>query len=335
MLQRFHTLAVIVAFAGIAALAGLALKFSFQLIFLCLCVSTVAGFLLVGVQQRQRASLEQAGLTLGQFMRGSWGARLQPDSHDDEFTRLQHRLNNMLDAIDLHLRGTDAAIDLSTHADYAEKLRFTALYETLSQHKSFEEIKAERTPTESVGVLLQQLGHNVADLFKSEEREEPVDAGTDPALSQQLAQQSRQMRAALGRLQAASGKMAERAMRPNASEPGRPNAASLDQLMARIAEQATVIALNIAIESGRAAQGSPLADAADELHAIASHLHKARGDMHALMETVLPPEQLTPSVPLSYAIDALATAENALQHQITALEALEEASAPTPMEEAA
>lgn len=324
MLNRLHHAAVVVALAGMSALASFALKFSFVAVFACICLTTAAGFVLVASLQKQRAMLDRAGQALGQFMRGQWHARLSPDRRDDEFSRLQHRINNLLDAVDLHLRGPEASIDLSAHADYAEKLRFTALYESLSQHKSLEEIKADRTPTESVGALLTQLGHNVADLFKPEGASETPAAAHRP-------DQGRQLRVIADRLQGATAQLAERATsRERFSSQHTPlTAQTLDQLMARIAEQASVISLNVAIEAARAAPGSALSEMGMELHSIATQLHKARADMAALLATAAPVIETAPTVPLSFAIDALASAETALRAHIDAHEktsALDEAA---------
>ncbi len=326
MLNRLHYAAVITTLAGMAALASLALKFSFLAIFGCICVSTLAGFVLVAASQKQKAMLERGGQALGQFMRGQWHARLSPDSHDDEFSRLQHRINNLLDTIDLHLRGPEASIDLTAHADYAEKLRYTALYESLSQHKSLEEIKADRTPTESVGALLTQLGHNVADLFKSDEK--PAHVTTHAASSPA---QTRQLRSIADRLQGATAQLAERAVGRDRHAPQQVplSPQSLDQLMSRVAEQASVISLNVAIEAARAPQGSALGEMGMELHAIATQLHKARADMAALMASAAPVIETAPTVPLSFAIDALTSAESALRDYIHGVEK------PTSMDEAA
>ena len=322
MLNRLHIAAVITALAGMVALAALALKFSFLVLYGALCVTTLAGFVLVASLQKQRGMLDRAGQALGQFMRGQWHARLTPDSRDDELSRLQHRINNMLDALDLHLRAEEASIDLTAHADYAEKLRFTALYESLNQHKSLEDIKADRSPTESVGALLQQLGHNVAGLFTPDEKPLPLPdiPGAD----------TRALRVIADRLAGATAQLAERAVsreRHATTVPLSP--ASLDQLMSKIAEQASVISLNVAIEAARAPNGSSLNDVGNELHAIATQLHKARGDMAALLASSVPNFETTPTVPLSFAVDALTTAEAALREQIRAAEK------PEPVEEAA
>jgi hypothetical protein len=229
----------------------------------------------------------------------------------------------MLDAIDLHLRGPEASIDLTTHADYAEKLRFTALYESLDQHKSLEAIKAERTPTESVGALLQQLGHDVAGLFTGEDKADDVALGNNPAAA------VRPLRAIADRLQGATAQLAQRAVARDQHAAPQISPQALDQLMARVAEQASVISLNVAIEAARAPQGSSLGEMGTELHAMAIQLHKARADMAALMATAAPMVETVPTVPLSFAIDALTSAESALREYIDG------AHAPTAVDEAA
>lgn len=318
MLNRLHVAAVVTALAGIAALAALALKASFLVLYGALCLTTLAGFVLVATLQKQRIMLERAGQTLGQFMRGQWQSRLAPHSQDDEFSRLQHRINNMLDALDLHLRGEQASIDLTQHADYAEKLRYTALYESLNQQKSLDEIKAERSPTESVGVLLQQLGHNVAGLFSPEDKAEKEKLRAPAA-------DMRGLRVIADRLAGATAQLADRAVsreRAGGQLPLSP--VSLDQLMAKLAEQASVISLNVAIESARANNNSSLSEVGNELHAIATQLHKARADMAALLASAVPNFEVAPTVPLSFAVDALTTAETALREHISRSERAED-----------
>lgn len=311
MLNRLHVAAVVTALAGIAALAALALKASFLVLYGALCLTTIAGFVLVASLQKQRVLLDRTGQTLGQFMRGQWHARLSPENGDDEFSRLQHRINNMLDALDLHLRGAEASIDASQHAEYVEKLRFTALYESLNQQKSLEEIKAERSPTESVGALLQQLGHNVAGLFSAEEKTQ------EPAPVAHHAHDNRALRMIADRLAGATAQLADRAVHRDRATGQLPlSPASLDQLMARLAEQASVISLNVAIEAARANQGSSLSEVGNELHVIATQLHKARADMASLLASAVPNFDAVPTVPLSFAVDALTTAEAALREQI-------------------
>lgn len=334
MIRRLHISAVLTALAGMAGLAAIAMKSHFLITYSAICIITVCGFVLVASLQKQRAMLERAGQALGQFMRGQWGARLQPDAHDDEFSRLQHRINNMLDTLDMHLRGDAAAIDANAHAEYTEKLKFTALYESLTQHKSLEEIKADRSPTESAAALLTQLGHSVTGLFSGEQKKTKAEEIFLDRQSQQL----RSLRAVAAKLQGATAQLAQRSMSVRNTSAPALSPASIDALMAKIAEQATVVSLNVAIEAARAPAGSSLADMGGELHGIATQLHKARADMAAVLASAVPHADTTPSVPLSFAVEALTSAEAVVREQIEASEqalAESEQEDDTPAEEAA
>jgi hypothetical protein len=359
MLQWLQSLAVLAVLSGAAALASIALNVSFLLVFVCVCLSTAAGFLSIAAVGRQRTGLEQASNAVGNFMRGQWQARILPDSADDEFSRFQHRINNLLDVVDLHLRQHEAAIDAATHADYIEKLRCTVLYDALAKRPSTEAdgALAPRSASESVGALLQQLGHNVANLFEPETKEEPAaepsddeqmalqdEAEQDEAflayerVSEQRHRALQQLQHGLQRISAANAQLAQRAMHPPtpAEKSSRVSSAQIEQGMQRVAEQATVMALNVAIESARAPEGSSLHELSGELHLMAAQLQKLRGQTSALVASVVPVAEPTTSVPLSYAVEALANAEYSLREAVEQLGGDDEIEGPNPaMEQAA
>jgi len=363
MLQWLQSLAVLAVLSGAAALASIALNVSFLLVFVCVCLSTAAGFLSIAAVGRQRTSLEQASNAVGHFMRGQWQARIVPDAADDEFSRFQHRINNLLDVVDLHLRQHDAAIDAASHAEYIDKLRCTVLYDALAKRAPLQAdgALAPRSASESVGALLQQLGHNVANLFDPETKDEQgIDAPDDDTLAMQAEEEAaehddafhayeqlaEQRHAALQRLQhglqrisAANAQLAQRAMHPPtpAEKTNRVSSAQIEQGMQRVAEQATVMALNVAIESARAPEGSSLHELSGELHLMAAQLQKLRSQTGALVASVVPVAEPTTSVPLSYAVEALANAEYSLREAVEELGGDEDqpAATDTTMEQAA
>lgn len=301
--------------AGVLAMAAIALGYSFQLVFACLCGSTGAAFALLVTLKRQQVQLEQMNQALGMFMRGNYQARAEAGDGDDAFARLQHRINNLLDLLDLHARGDEAAIDRAAHEDYLEKLQQTALAETLAGRRV--ESAAKDT---SVGALLQQLGHDVANLFADEiaapapaEAEMVIDAVPLAALTQW----QQELYAAALRLQQACTDLAQRAQLPTPAGVG-PSPATLEAALARLAEQTTVIALNVSIEAGRAPDHSSLHASAEELQGMAALLHKARGEVAA----ALAPHHRQPgpvTVPLAVAVEALAVAEQEVRARAEAI----------------
>jgi hypothetical protein len=320
MNTKLQFFASLCALCGVLAMASMALEYPFELVFACLCISSASAFALLGSLARQRAQLEAGNHVLGQFMRGGFQARTHPGHGDDALTRLEHRINNLLDVLDLQLRGDDAAIDRTSHGDYIEKLRLTALSSALQP--------ANDTPGEaakeeaSVGALLQQLGHDVANLFAEDAAPIVAEAAEEAVESAfihrdtLLAMQQRLQDGALA-LQQACTQLSQQALPGQGFGPG-PSPATLESALTRLAEQSTVIALNVAIESNRAGEDSSLTHAAEELQAMAALLHKARQDVSA----ALAPHhrQGGPvAVPLAVAVEALARAEQSLREDAVAL----------------
>lgn len=326
-MSRIHIFTVSAAIAGAGALAAMALNLSFMTVFLCMCAATSMAFAAVASEYAMRRRLEQLNHVLGQFMRGQWQARHAPAAGDDEFVRLQHRLNNLLDMLDVHLRGADAAIDAATHAEYIEKLKQTPLALALAKQEAAEEEPAI-APAGSVGALLQQLGHDVAGLFNDDgepahDAPEPLPEPEEEApgiREEDLRAMAARMNAAALQLQAACTELSQRALPPGFMGPG-PSPVTLEATLARMAEQVTVVALNVAIEAARAQPDSSLYPMAEELQDMAALLHKARGEVKA----ALAPHhrQSGPvSVPLAAAIEALAVAEQTLRSEALAVDAL-------------
>lgn len=342
LLTRIHICAVIVALAGLLALCAIALQFSFTLVFACLCVITVAGYMLVAMHQRQRRMLEQSGIAVGNFMRGGLHARLDPAAADDAFSRLQHRINNLLDVIDLHLRGSDAAIDLTKHADYAAKLKLTGLSEALQARADGGAQEITTPPAASapavgtaVGTFLQELRQQAEGFFAAEQAIHNPAEARSTSYQRELTGLQRHIQQAANRLQQATSQLAQRAMQP-APEPSRGSPKHWEASCARLAEQATVLSLNVAIEAGRAPAFSPLHGATEELRALAKQLQVLRGD---LTRQVSPQPEATavPTVPLSVAVEALTTAEQMLRAQlemIAEMVARLDPTQPMPMTEA-
>lgn len=324
LLRRLHSMAFIGVFAAVAALATIALKAPFQITFICLCVATAAAFAVLIMHQAHRARLEQLGNVVGQFMRGAWQTRTQPSASDDEFSRLQHRINNLLDVVDLHIRGDDAAIDLQKHAEYAEKLRLTPLGEMLAD---------PTTPAadvkEAAGSFLEQLGQHMSEMLAGEEEKiSTAPASVAPAAVPAAWKKNhqhlvRQLEVAAARLASSSTQLAQRAMQSPAADAIQPSPEMMEQALARMQEQATVLSLNIAIEAGRAPSGSSLHHAAEELRSLVTQLQKARGHAATLkLEQRGIARVPSDHVPLSYAAEALALAEQSLREQAAAAQQL-------------
>lgn len=317
MFRALHFSAVICVLAGLAALSALALNGSFLLVFVCLCFMTVASFAMVALHARLHRGLERSGQVLGQFSRGQLQARIQPGDGNDACTRLQHRINNMLDLLDLHLRGQEAAIDLAAHAGYAEKLRATGLSLALSERADGAEPVPQSAPA---GGFLQELRAQAAALLSPE----PV-----PDMDAQWVQQLHRQSAQAGqRLRLATEQLAQRAMQPAAPEKSAHGSfAHVEAGCARMAEQATVLSLNMAIEAGRAPADSPVHGAVDALRQLARQLQQWRAELAQYSERPVAAAAVA-SVPLSVAMEALTSAEQQWRAQEELLQAMLDGPAP-------
>ncbi len=342
MLQRITIASIICALAGMAALAALASELSLSFTLFFLTVAVLAGLLITRLSMRERGMIDQSGMALGGFMRGILNARLQPHAQDDELSRLQHRINNLLDLLDLYLRNDGAAIDQSQHQAYVEKLRSAPLTDLLAQRAAPLELKQTAHPEERVGGFFKDLQQSVEQLFTP-----PPEAPRSPRaamldglrrsaqrvtlteLKQEQANIQRQLQLAAERLQTASTQLAQRAMQPApgpANPVRRPSMAGLLQSFSRLTEQANVVSLNIAIEAGRSAKDSSLHNVAEELHGFAAQVTKLRNDLVSFGPQHMGGnlESGLSSVPLSYAVEALAVAEQSMREQAQAAQALME-----------
>lgn len=336
MFRTLHFAAVTCVLAGIAALCAIALNGSFVLVFACLCFTTVAGYAMVALQQRLRRRIDRSGQALGQFMRGELHARLQPADADDEFTRLQHRMNNLLDLLDLHLRGEEAGIDLTKHAAYADKLRLSGLSDALRERADGPAAPVDATP--SVGSFLQELRQQAGALLgeKPENTEAPAEEVAVPTVAPELLQRlHRQAAQASQRLQHATNQLAQRAMQPPAPEKSPLGSfAHLESGCARMAEQATVLSLNIAIEACRAPADSPLHGATETLRALSRQLQQWRTEL-GQYDVSSSGANAVSTVPLSVAMEALTSAEQHLRAQQDMIDELLAAHSPATQAEAA
>lgn len=331
MLRRLNMIACLCVLSGTLALTAMAMELSFLLIFACMCIATASAFALLSVLMRQRHQLDAMNTTLGHIMRGELHARLHPHEADDALSRLQHRINNLLDALDLHVRGTDAAIDAAEHAEYIEKLKQSGLYIALHGEPTL----ATRPDEERVTSLLQQLGHDVAGLFNDEapvpkDDCPPVDAALDVA---QLEARQHALHAIVEQLHAACTELSQRAAIP-ASSGAAPSPATLEAGLTRVAEQATVIGFNVAIEANRAGDASPLHGLGEELRNMAALAQKIRGEVAASLAPHHRKSQPL-SVPLASVIETLVRAEQAVREEAQQLHALVAEDAPAMLGQAA
>jgi methyl-accepting chemotaxis protein len=90
-------------------------------------------FLILRELRLLRGLVDETSASVGNFIRGSLDARIQNIGALDEMGRLQHRVNNLFDMIDLALRQGDSAVGTGEDADYIAKIRQTSLYRSIDK----------------------------------------------------------------------------------------------------------------------------------------------------------------------------------------------------------
>lgn len=91
----------------------------------------------------------EASSTVGQMIKGNLDQRLIPIKGMNSLGILQHRLNNLLDILDVHLRGDHAAIDAELDSSYYQKITDAPLMAALTKKT------ADATPKEAEVIPIQ------------------------------------------------------------------------------------------------------------------------------------------------------------------------------------
>lgn len=155
-LQRLHSLGVATSLAGILALAAIALRLSPLLTVGTISVATLCGALVVWHTHKLNRRIEHASGALGAFIRGSFDARIINIHGLDALGKLQHRINNVLDIVDIAVRQNDAAVDTGDDEAYVNRISASNLYAALYDH--MEQVPVLEMPAQlNVSPMLAQL----------------------------------------------------------------------------------------------------------------------------------------------------------------------------------
>lgn len=303
-----HALAVTTMFSGVLSLAAMALGKPFLLVFIATCVSSVCGFLMAMGLQAQRRTMELSGIALGGFNKGNLDARILHFGQG-EFEKLQHRINNLLDTLDIWLRGHESALDQAQHQEYIARLQVSGLYDALQEASGRTEDPAAEAPS-GVGNFLRELRDNL--LNGTREGEESPKPTAEPhqlaefRRRQQVAQ--RHLQHTMSRLDAALAQLQAR------MQPLDGIAAPAEMpvgLLQRLAENANLLVLNLSIEAGKfGGEGGALHGVAEDMREMVRQLEQAARQL---------PMQATSPMPyaasLAYAAEALQAVKKALGYQ--------------------
>jgi|GEM_PF-3133140 len=96
-----------------------------------------------------RQTVQDCSQLIGQVIKGDLSARINRITTRDEIGIIQHRLNNLVDIIDLHARGKDALIYEDSDTEYYRKISRSPLMEKLDHC-----VEASGEKSESIESLL-------------------------------------------------------------------------------------------------------------------------------------------------------------------------------------
>lgn len=136
--SRLRFLGLVMALSGITSLVAYTLHFSPLFMIAASAVMVMSGYAVVGLAGRIKHLTGQSSNAIGSFIRGSYDARAVPSENEDEFARLQYRINHLFDILDLSLRGGEARVDFDDEVVYIERLRQSALYQALADQRGYD-----------------------------------------------------------------------------------------------------------------------------------------------------------------------------------------------------
>ncbi|MBN66780.1 MAG: hypothetical protein CMM94_04340 [Rickettsiales bacterium] len=127
--NRILLLGVVSVLALIAPMAGnvadIALLAEAELIFHSLSVLSV--LLMIVVAGTLRRDVQNSSEAVSAYIKGDMDSRIMTIKGMDELSVLQHRLNNLMDIVDLATRGDNASIDAELDGEYYAKVKQSQL----------------------------------------------------------------------------------------------------------------------------------------------------------------------------------------------------------------
>lgn len=132
LLRALLLMAVLISFAGSFFVFQ---QFGGSMMPLALLPFTAGVLALLGLMLllKLREAIFDCSDAIGQVIKGDLDYRVSPSLRLNEVGLMQHRVNNLLDVIDLHCRGQHALIDEASDGEYFEKIRSAALTDLLQK----------------------------------------------------------------------------------------------------------------------------------------------------------------------------------------------------------
>lgn len=268
-LRQMNRLGTITAVAGILALASMALQWSVLVTVLSISVAVVCGVIVVQQARALRRQLDHGNMAIAAYIRGQQDSRILNIRGLDTFGKLQHRINNLLDIVDLVARGKQAAVDTGEDETYLDKIANANLYKVLQEQAKppVMEIPAKL----DVNPLLSQLEHlrraaeqiqTVSNDLVSRADQQGVAAAASPKLTAGLRKAIDHTRAApvvVKNLHAACEKIG-----------------GISAMLERLAERSEIMALNMAITAAHSGGDERINGAVSSMRLLSEQTREAR-----------------------------------------------------------
>lgn len=270
-----------------------------------------------------RESIAEMNHVIGRFIKGDFDRRVNPASLDSQLGVLQHRLNNLLDIVDLKARPDNATIDEKIDSDYFAKISGSPLMQAINVEPKMVEVAAPvsvvETPVKpavssekiqhikrSISTLAQLSGqlqslsaafmsgnpsiaHGQGIANSAQQAKENVQ--TVAAAAEELSYSIQEISQRVGESNKIAGEAVEHAKKSNEIVNGL-NIASekigdVIKLISNIAGQTNLLALNATIEAARAGEaGRGFAVVASEVKNLADQTARATGDIAEQIQNI-------------------------------------------------
>ncbi len=277
VIGRIERYSFISAVAVAASLVAVALHPSPGLVLstlvLALLAATAAGWQV----QRLRRSMAHTHMAIGLFVRGKFDARVLNIQSLDEWGKLQHRINNLLDITDWVVRENQAAFHTGDDTAYVDKIKTSALATQMQQRLRATPV-IEIPASLNISPLLKEmesLHASLAELQRSAhqtiENVKPAYVTTLPGglagAIRAMVEHTRQSPAAVKQLHQASETLSSVAL-----------------TIERLAERGEIVALNMAISAAHVGGDTAQDSASHAVRLLANQIREAGQHIGSLVE---------------------------------------------------